>query len=100
MATYGDVGYAVDAKWRKALDAAAEKQAAAWREYHSHCGHAQTDDGSIVCDITEAYCTYVEETAAGQQREAWRRSEPLARTDGQRVARDHYFALEIAKARG
>jgi hypothetical protein len=98
MGSFADIGYAVDGQMRRVLAAAESKQVAAWREYHSHCGHGTTDEASIVCDITEAYCTYTEEIRAKRQREDWRASEPRVRTDGTRIARDHHFALEMNEA--
>lgn len=81
--------------WAEAYRKAARAQAASWREFHSHCGHARNDEASILCDITEAYCTYVEEVTASKQRSAWRESEPRVRSDATRIERDHFFALEI-----
>ena len=86
--------------WAEAYRTARKAQLADWREFHSHCGHDRTDEASIVCDITEAYCTYTEEIRAKRQREAWRASKPAVRTDGTRIERDHYFALQMNEAIG
>lgn len=81
--------------WAETHRKAARAQVASWREFHAHCGHVQTDEASVLCDITEAYCTYVEEITAKQQRRAWRESEPRVRSDATRIERDHFFALEM-----
>lgn len=86
--------------WAETNRKARKAQVSGWTEYHAHCGHARTDEASIVCDITEAYCTYTEEIRAKRQREAWRLSEPLVRSDGTRIERDHYLALQMNETAG
>ena len=83
----------VASMWAEAKRKAENAQMAAWAEFHSHCPH--TPEESIACDMREAYVTFCAEIAAKQQRESWRSSEPMVRSDATRIERDHYFALEM-----